>query len=485
MKRALVFAAAALVLIVSSGPASDPSYLEEYIEVFVRWAITADTIIAEVKDVSSASAPVEVGDVVWVRYSGIECPESDEYFSAPATEANKELVENKTVYLVIDPRRAIDGDIVLAYAFLDLSGDKMVNKILLSEGAAAATPHFPSVSYAKEFGALAETARHEKVGMWKCLGKGPFALLYVKAVEECICLVNTSNTTANLRGWTISDWEGSYTFDRDIFVAPTEVYPVYDETYNPDGDDRLLRLRDAFDQVFLHNRSGILVDYYDWCNESWCPEGGEVWKPDAEAEELHKPTATCVRIAYINIDEVFSVFTEAVADLREKELDKQKELLGLQQQLDAGTISHEEYNVRSVELEVELLQAELDTDIGTIDAMMAASELADIYNELQPLRELAQVLIHATKNLVSTVHIGVVDVLRTHSRYLDVKNASTQLDQLLTQAATARIVQVAEKVAVENSYDLVLQTRNVIVYANPARFFDITEEVKRQLLSLF
>jgi len=63
----------------------------------------------------------------------------------------------------------------------------------------------------------------------------------------------------------------------------------------------------------------------------------------------------------------------------------------------------------------------------------------------------------------------VVDSQEVENRYSQVKNAFTQLDQLLTQAATAKIVQAAEKVAVDNGYDLVLRTANVIVYRNTAR----------------
>jgi len=201
---------------------------------------------------------------------------------------------------------------------------------------------------------------------------------------------------------------------------------------------------------------------------------------DTKLEELREP-ALPLRIAYINAEEAFSVFTEAVADLREKAMDKQKELLELQQQYLASTVSKEEYESRLIELEVELLQAQLNIDIGTIDRMIAAPGFADISNDLERLREEARPVIDMMRNLVSTVRVGVVDPQEVENRYSQVKNAFTQLDQLLTQAATAKIVQAAEKVAVENGYDLVLRTANVIVYRNTARLVSITEEVKRAL----
>ena len=196
---------------------------------------------------------------------------------------------------------------------------------------------------------------------------------------------------------------------------------------------------------------------------------------------LETKSGSPLRVAYINAEEAFSVFTEAVADLREKALDKQKELLELQQQYLASTVSKEEYESRLMELQVELLQAQLNIDIGTIDRMIAAPGFADISNDLERLREEAQPVIDMMRNLVSTVRVGVVDPQEVENRYSQVKNAFTQLDQLLTQAATAKIVQAAEKVAVENGYDLVLRTANVIVYRNTAKLVSITDLVKHEI----
>ena len=130
---------------------------------------------------------------------------------------------------------------------------------------------------------------------------------------------------------------------------------------------------------------------------------------------------------------------------------------------------------------MELLQAQLNIDIGTIDRMIAAPGFSDIGNDLERLREEAQPVIDMMRNLVSTVRVGVVDPQEVENRYSQVKNAFNQLDQLLTQAATAKIVQAAEKVAVENGYDLVLRTQNVIVYRNTAKLVSITDLVKHEL----
>ena len=88
---------------------------------------------------------------------------------------------------------------------------------------------------------------------------------------------------------------------------------------------------------------------------------------ETQVAALEAQCAAPLKIAYLNAEEAFTVFTDAVQDLRQKALDKQKEKLELQQQYLAGTVTKEEYESRQTELEVELLQAQLNIDIGTID----------------------------------------------------------------------------------------------------------------------
>ena len=130
---------------------------------------------------------------------------------------------------------------------------------------------------------------------------------------------------------------------------------------------------------------------------------------------------------------------------------------------------------------MELLQAQLNIDIGTINKMISAPGFADIRSDLERLKDEAQPLVDEMNKLVQTVQTGVVDPQEFQSRYAQVKSAFTKLDQLLTQAATSKIVEAANKVAVENGYDLVLRVKNVIVYRNSAKLTDITDQVKHEL----
>lgn len=202
---------------------------------------------------------------------------------------------------------------------------------------------------------------------------------------------------------------------------------------------------------------------------------------EGRVEDLESSSTSPLKIAYINAEDTFTVFTDAVKDLRQKAVDKQGEIVSLQQQYLASAISKEEFDTQNNQLQVELLQAQLNIDIGTIDRMISSAGFSDIRNDLERLREEAQPVIDEMKKLVSTVRVGIIDPQEFRNRYDQVKAAFTQLDQLLTQAATSKIVKAAEKIAVENGYDLVLRAKNVIIYRNTAKLVDITDLVKHEL----
>jgi len=202
---------------------------------------------------------------------------------------------------------------------------------------------------------------------------------------------------------------------------------------------------------------------------------------EGRVEDLESSSTSPLKIAYINAEEAFTGFTDAVKDLRQKAVDKQAEIVSLQQQYLASAISKEEFDTQNNQLQVELLQAQLNIDIGTIDRMIASPGFSDIRNDLERLREEAQPVIDEMKKLVSTVRVGIIDPQEFQNRYDQVKAAFTQLDQLLTQAATSKIVKAAEKIAVKNGYDLILRSKNVIIYRNTAKLVDITDLVKHEL----
>jgi Skp family chaperone for outer membrane proteins len=189
------------------------------------------------------------------------------------------------------------------------------------------------------------------------------------------------------------------------------------------------------------------------------------------------------RIAYLDAEDAFTVFLEVTADLRERANDKALEISDLQNEYAASTISRDEYQQRANELQAELLDAQLTIDINALDRMIASDDFADIRAKLEEWKETAQLLANEVKNIVSMAKMGVADPLEYQSRYTTAKNAFTQFDQGLTQAATLKIVQVAQRIAVEQGFDMVLRVKNVLVYRNPLSLIDITDEVKSVISS--
>ncbi len=213
-------------------------------------------------------------------------------------------------------------------------------------------------------------------------------------------------------------------------------------------------------------------------------EGGDDVALNARGDRianLENSSSAPLKIAYLNAEDAFTVFTDAVSDLRQKAIDKQMEIAQLQQDFMAGTISREESQSTNNRLQVELLQAQLNIDVGTIDKMINSSGFSNMRSDLQRLRDEAQPVVDEMKNLVTTIRTGVIDTQEFENRYTQVKNAFTQLDQLLTKAATSKIVEAANKVALDGGYDLVLRVKNVIIYRNTAKMIDITDMVKHEL----
>jgi len=209
----------------------------------------------------------------------------------------------------------------------------------------------------------------------------------------------------------------------------------------------------------------------------------------ARVTELRSQIATLedteeetLAIAYLNIERAFSVFTDAVSDLREAATRKQEEFVSLQEQYQNEAISAEEYQDKNNQLLIEVLQAQIDIDMGTIDRMIASSGFSDVRSNLEQLREQAQtIIVDEVKRLAATIRVGVINPQEFESRYTQVKNAFTQLDQSLTQAATSKIVEAAHKIAQKNGYDLVLQSKNVIIYGDTGTITDITDLVRHEI----
>ena len=188
-----------------------------------------------------------------------------------------------------------------------------------------------------------------------------------------------------------------------------------------------------------------------------------------------------LKIAYVNAEDAFTVFTDAVASYRQRANDKAGEIVELQQEFLQSTISRDDYEQRLMQLRAELLDAQFATDMGMIDQMLAADGFSDIRTDLTALKEEAQPVVEEMNNLLATAQTGVISTSEFDSRYAQLEAAYAQLDQLLVSAASSKIITAARDISIEEGYDLVLRAKNVIVYRNPAVMIDITDLVKAEL----
>jgi len=188
-----------------------------------------------------------------------------------------------------------------------------------------------------------------------------------------------------------------------------------------------------------------------------------------------------LKVAFVNADTAFTVFTNAVNDLRQHATDKRQEITNLTNSYSAGTVNKDQYQKQLTQLNAELLDAQMAVDMGTLDRMIASSAFSDLKSSLEQLRNQADPVVTAIKNLVSMAKGGAIDATEFQTRYTSAQTAFTQVDALVTQAATAKIQQAAKKIAIQKGYDLVVPVKNVVVYYNPDTVTDITEFVKAEI----
>jgi len=190
---------------------------------------------------------------------------------------------------------------------------------------------------------------------------------------------------------------------------------------------------------------------------------------------------SAVQIAYVNAEDAFTVFTNAVVDQRQRAADKAAEITELREEFLQSTISGDDYEQQLMELQAGLLDAQFSVDLSMIDKMVAADGFADIRGDLTALKEQAQPVVSEMKDLLSTTQTGVISSSEFQTRYTQLESAYNQLDQLLVSAASSKIVQAAKEISIEKGLDLVLRAKNVIIYRNPAALIDITDLVKARL----
>jgi micrococcal nuclease len=107
---------------------------------------------------------VEIGGQVYrLRYIGIDCPEPGQPGCWEASEANRQLVEGKTILLEKDVSDTDRYGRLLRYVYV---GGLLVNAEMVRLGYASAKSYPPDVAYDDLFARLQQEAREEGRGLW-------------------------------------------------------------------------------------------------------------------------------------------------------------------------------------------------------------------------------------------------------------------------------------------------------------------------------
>lgn len=118
---------------------------------------------------------IELTDGRRIRYIGINTPETKdprkevECYGQEAAEFNRQLVENKIVYLEKDVQDIDPFGRVLRYVWLE---NEMINHKLVAEGYAYSATYTPNVKHQEQLKQAQKEARLSDKGLWsKCESK--------------------------------------------------------------------------------------------------------------------------------------------------------------------------------------------------------------------------------------------------------------------------------------------------------------------------
>lgn len=130
-----------------------PQKASEQITALVVGVTDGDTIDVEIE-----------GTLYHLRYIGMDTPERGQPFAEEATEANRRLVEGKTVILIKDISESDPYGRLLRYVYLE--NGTFVNAELVRTGFAVAANYPPDTAYAELFAQLQQEAQQNSVGRW-------------------------------------------------------------------------------------------------------------------------------------------------------------------------------------------------------------------------------------------------------------------------------------------------------------------------------
>jgi hypothetical protein len=193
-----------------------------------------------------------------------------------------------------------------------------------------------------------------------------------------------------------------------------------------------------------------------------------------------------LRIGVVDAEAIFTrVFLPQVQAERAAMDAKSQEIHDLHSDYSTGRMSLEAFQQRNLELQAEFIQASLHVILTMLDKMIALPGFVTLRSDLQILWIEAQAVEDAVESAVAEVQATVQDIAAFTEWLQEIQAAFLRLDELVTVVAATKIVEVTQQVAQAQGYDLVLRTKDVVIYRAQAVVVDLSSEVERVLWALF
>ena len=207
----------------------------------------------------------------------------------------------------------------------------------------------------------------------------------------------------------------------------------------------------------------------------------------SEVEELKSQDTSAsgsggsLKIGYVNANEAFTVFTDAVSEERSQVQTLEEEMLSLREQAIQGEITVEEYQQEIDIKQAEVLKAQLDINLSMVDKMIESTGFSNYADRLRELRNQFDPVIEELENTLTDLKNNSASPEEVSNLLSQVNNQYTQLDDLLTNLIESKIAQVTNNLADAGSYDMVFREANVLLAQNQSSIDNLTDQAKEEL----
>ncbi|MFN3346427.1 MAG: hypothetical protein ACK42E_01255 [Candidatus Bipolaricaulaceae bacterium] len=193
-----------------------------------------------------------------------------------------------------------------------------------------------------------------------------------------------------------------------------------------------------------------------------------------------------LKIGVVDAETLFtSVFLPQVAAERSALQAKAQEIQSLQTRYAQGQVKPDAYQQQYAKLQAEYLQAQVRVNMSMLEKMIASPGFANLRADLQNLRDQAKPLADQVESLVKQAQVAILNYTDFFNQLQQLQTAFQQVDQLLTQVAAVKILEISQQVAQEQGYDIVLRTKDVVMYQRAPAITNLTPEVEKRLWNLF